>query len=45
MACDYVSGAKREYADYLAFVRDPGNGFLSATLPYCGGLELSVRGA
>lgn len=43
VACDFVVQAKREYADYLAYVRDPANGFLSATLPYRGGLELSVR--
>lgn len=30
-------------ADYLAFVRDPANGFRSVTLPLKGGTELSVR--
>jgi predicted O-methyltransferase YrrM len=45
VVCDFVVQAKREYADYLAYVRDPANGFESATLPYRGGLELSVRTA
>jgi predicted O-methyltransferase YrrM len=31
------------YADYFAFVRDPANGLSTLTLPYPGGLELSVR--
>jgi predicted O-methyltransferase YrrM len=30
-------------ADYLAFVRDPANGFRSMTLPLKGGTELSVK--
>jgi predicted O-methyltransferase YrrM len=29
--------------DFLEFIRDPGNGFLSITLPLKGGTELSVR--
>ena len=29
--------------DYLAYVRDPGNGFLGMSLPLKGGSELSVR--
>ena len=29
--------------DYLAFVRDPANGFRSMTLPLKGGTELSVK--
>jgi predicted O-methyltransferase YrrM len=41
--CDNVSQFAREYADYLARVRDPAGGFESLTLPYRGGLELSVR--
>jgi hypothetical protein len=29
--------------DYLAYVRDPANGFLGMSLPLKGGTELSVR--
>jgi hypothetical protein len=29
--------------DYLAYVRDPANGFLTLSLPLKGGTELSVR--
>ncbi|MFT4117246.1 O-methyltransferase [Bradyrhizobium sp.] len=29
--------------DYLAFIRDPGNGFVSMTLPLKGGTELSLK--
>jgi hypothetical protein len=29
--------------DFLEFIRDPANGFLSITLPLKGGTELSVR--
>ncbi len=30
-------------ADFLAFVRDPDNGFVSITLPLKGGTELSLK--
>lgn len=40
--CDNVTSFSREYRDYLAFVRDPANGFQSLTLPQKGGVELSV---
>ena len=43
VACDNVVRYRRDYRDYLARVRDPGGGFLSTTLPYDGGFELSVR--
>jgi predicted O-methyltransferase YrrM len=29
--------------DFLEFIRDPGNGFISVTLPLKGGTELSVK--
>jgi hypothetical protein len=29
--------------DFLEFIRDPSNGFLSVTLPLKGGTELSVK--
>lgn len=40
--CDNVERFRREYRDYLERVRDPRDGFQSTTLPYDGGLELSV---
>ena len=39
---DNVSSFRHEYRDYLALVRDPTKGFQSETLPYKGGVELSV---
>lgn len=41
--CDNVTQAKREYADFTSFVRDPANGFRSTTIPYAGGLELAIK--
>lgn len=40
--CDNVVQFAREYADYLGFVRDPAKGFRSMTLPFKGGVEMSV---
>lgn len=31
------------YADYFAFIRDPANGLITQTLPFAGGLELTVK--
>lgn len=42
VACDNVVHYRRDYRDYLARVRDPGGGFQSLTLPFAGGLELSI---
>lgn len=39
---DNVISFRREYREYLDLVRNPGSGFWSTTLPYKGGLELSV---
>ena len=39
---DNVTSFRREYREYLALVRDTAGGFRSTTLPYKGGLELSV---
>ena len=39
---DNVSSFRHEYRDYLALVRHPEGGFASTTLPYKGGVELSV---
>jgi predicted O-methyltransferase YrrM len=37
---DNVSGRNK---DYFAFLNDPKNGFSTATLPFTGGLEMSVK--
>ena len=42
--CDNTARYRSEYADYFAFLNDPANGFRTMTLPFDGGLELSVRG-
>jgi hypothetical protein len=31
------------YADYFAFINDSAQGFRTMTLPFSGGLEISVR--
>ncbi|MGA3000477.1 MAG: class I SAM-dependent methyltransferase [Acetobacteraceae bacterium] len=41
--CDNTRQHCNEYADYFAFLGDPANGFRTMTLPFDGGLELSVR--
>lgn len=43
VVCDNVGHFPAEFADYLAFVRDPGNGFASTLLPLRSGTELSVK--
>src|SRR5262245_45858307 len=40
---DNTVSFREGYADYFAFVRDPANGFHTLTLPYEGGLELTVK--
>lgn len=42
---DNVGSFPREMGAYVEWVRDPANGFVSATLPLRGGTELSVRTA
>jgi predicted O-methyltransferase YrrM len=44
VVCDNTQQYRSEYADYLAFLHDPANGFRTMTLPFEGGFELSVRG-
>ena len=44
VVCDNTERHRSEYADYFAFLEDPANGFRTMTLPFDGGLELSVRG-
>jgi len=34
--------AKMLYKDFLAYIRNPENGFKTLTVPFSGGLELSV---
>jgi predicted O-methyltransferase YrrM len=41
--CDNTAEHRAAYADYFAFLDDPANGFRTMTLPFNGGLELSVR--
>jgi predicted O-methyltransferase YrrM len=40
--CDNTERYRSDYADYFAFLSDPANGFRTMTLPFDGGLELSV---
>lgn len=42
IVCDNIVRFRRAYRDYLELVRDPAGGFRSVTLPYDGGLELSL---
>ncbi len=41
--CDNTEIHRGAYADYFAFLNDPANGFQTMTLPFRGGLEMSVR--
>lgn len=41
--CDNTEQYRSEYADYFDFINDPANGFTTITLPFRGGLEMSVR--
>ena len=43
VVCDNTGAYREAYADYFAFIDDPANGFRTMTLPFEGGLELSVR--
>ena len=43
VACDNTAEHRAAYADYFAFLADPANRFRTMTLPFGGGLELSVR--
>ena len=42
VVCDDAVKYRDGYAGYLAFVADPANGFRTMTLPFQGGLEVSV---
>jgi predicted O-methyltransferase YrrM len=43
VVCDNTEIDRREYGDYFAFINDPAHGFRTMTLPFNGGLEMSVR--
>jgi predicted O-methyltransferase YrrM len=43
VVCDNTAQHRTAYAEYFAFLEDPANGFRTMTLPFGGGLELSVR--
>ena len=43
VVCDNTEQYRSAYADYFAFLAEPANGFRTMTLPFDGGLELSVR--
>jgi predicted O-methyltransferase YrrM len=43
VVCDNTEQSRADYADYFAFIDDPSSGFRTITLPFDGGLELSVR--
>ena len=43
VVCDNTIQFRAAYADYFAYLADPAHGFRTLTLPFEGGLELSVR--
>jgi predicted O-methyltransferase YrrM len=43
VVCDNTAADAVEYDDYFAFVNDPANRFRTMTLPFRGGLEMTVR--
>lgn len=43
VVCDNVVSGRREYDDYLGYVRDPEGPFQSVTIPGQGGLEISMK--
>jgi predicted O-methyltransferase YrrM len=43
VVCDNTDRSRADYADYFAFIDHPSNRFRTMTLPFDGGLELSVR--
>jgi predicted O-methyltransferase YrrM len=45
VACDNTEKDRAAYADYFAFINDPAQRFRTVTLPFSGGLEMSVRAA
>lgn len=43
VVCDNTTSAANEYRGYFEFINDPRNGFRTMTVPFEGGLELTVR--
>ena len=43
VVCDNTEKDRAAYADYFAFINDPAQRFQTMTLPFSGGLEMSVR--
>ena len=43
VVCDNTARFRDAYREYLDFIHDPANGLRTRTLPFEGGLELSVR--
>ena len=43
VVCDNTEQYRSAYADYFAFLAEPANSFRTMTLPFDGGLELSVH--
>jgi predicted O-methyltransferase YrrM len=41
--CDNTARFRKAYRDYFDFLNDPANGFATMTIPFAGGLELSVK--
>jgi predicted O-methyltransferase YrrM len=41
--CDNTESYREAYRDYFAFIENPDNRFITQTLPFSGGLEMSVR--
>jgi predicted O-methyltransferase YrrM len=41
--CDNTEQHRTAYTDYFLFINDPANSFRTMTLPFDGGLEMSVR--
>jgi hypothetical protein len=40
---DNIARRRSDYREFLAYVSDPANGFSTMTLPFEGGLEMSVK--
>ena len=43
VVCDNTARFRKAFRDYFDFLNDPVNGFVTMTIPYAGGLELSVK--
>ena len=43
IVADNTISSRPGYAEYFAYLADPSNGFLTTTLPFEGGLEMSVK--